>query len=195
MRPTYHLEPAVRAHPATRGVSRFGHASRGLRHIVQRVRDLLPRFATLEEGSTAMASVYPARPAPRHVILFLAANPSGTTRLALEEECAAIERELRRTTGSDDFDFRSRWAVSVDEVMRALNELQPAVIHFSGHGGGSTGVYVHDEPRQSCSAHRDIGAVSLAGIELQDEQRQPQHVSARALAQMIESAAPSARLV
>jgi hypothetical protein len=95
----------------------------------------------------------------------------GTTALALGEECAAIERELRMTAGRDDFDFRSKWAVSVDELMRHLNELQPTVIHFSGHGGGSAGVY------------------------LQDDERQPQHVTARALTQMIGSAAPSARVV
>jgi CHAT domain/TIR domain len=128
----------------------------------------------------------------RYVILFLAANPSGTTRLALDEECAALERELRMTTGRDDFEFRSKWAVSIDEMMRHFNELQPTVIHFSGHGGGSAGVHVCEELRQP---HRDIGVVATAGIQLQDEQRQPQHVSARALTQMIGSAAPSARLV
>ena len=73
--------------------------------------------------STIVTDARPPRPATaRHVILFLAANPAETTRLALDEECAAIERELRMTTGRDDFDFRSRWAVSVDEAMRALNE-------------------------------------------------------------------------
>ncbi len=142
-----------------------------------------------------MTHARPSRPTTsRHGILFLAANPSDTTRLALDEECAAIERELRMTTGRDDFDFRSRWAVSVDEVMRALNELQPTVLHFSGHGGGSTGVYVHRVRRRSRVTHRDID-VTLPGIQLQDEQRRPQHVSARALTQMVASAAPSTRLV
>jgi len=142
-----------------------------------------------------MTHARPSRPTPsRHGILFLAANPSETTRLALDEECAAIERELRMTTGRDDFDFRSRWAVSVDEVMRALNELQPTVIHFSGHGGGSTGVYVH-LARRWRPGYRDIDVMATAGIQLQDEQRRPQHVSACALTQMIGSAAPSARLV
>jgi hypothetical protein len=75
------------------------------------------------------------------------------------------------TTGRDDFDFRSKWAVSVDEMMRHMNELQPTVIHFSGHGGGSNGIY------------------------LQDDQRQLQPVTARALSQMIGSAAPSARVL
>ena len=159
----------------------------------------------------------PRLPTSRHVILFLAANPSGTTRLALNEECAAIERELRMTTGRDDFDFRSKWAVSIDEMMRHLNELQPTVIHFSGHGGGSTGIYLHGEhlPRpvhrgvdsvavsrvqladEPCRPlpRRDVGAITDAGIYLQDEHRQQQHVSARALTQMISSAAPSARVV
>jgi hypothetical protein len=112
----------------------------------------------------------------RHVILFLAANPSGTSRLALDEECAAIERELRMTTGRDDFDFRSKWAVSIDEMMRHLNELQPTVIHFSGHGGGSAGIYVQDAQPQPPPVYRDIGAATGPGIQLQDEQRQPQHV-------------------
>jgi hypothetical protein len=180
-----------------------------LRHVVQRAsaayRDLLMalahRMCGLEPSASAASATGLARPprpaARRHVILFLAANPSETTRLALDEECAAIERELRMTTGRDDFDFRSKWAVSVDEVMRSLNELQPTIIHFSGHGGGSAGIYVHDERRRPRSPHRDLGyaAAGSAGIQLQDEQRRPQHVSARALTQMIGSAAPSARLV
>jgi len=145
----------------------------------------------------------PLTRADRHVILFLAANPSETTRLALDEECAAIERELRMTTGRDDFEFRSRWAVSVDELMRALNELQPTIIHFSGHGDGGAGVDMRgigDARRTLRSGQRDIAVITAAGvtepgIQLEGEQHQLQHVSARALTQMIASAAPSVRLV
>ncbi len=110
---------------------------------------------------------------PRSLILFLAANPSTTSPLALDQECAAIERELRMTAHRDDFEFRSKWAVSVDELARHLMELQPAIIHFSGHGtpadGG--GIYLHDD---------------ASGSQL---------VTARALAMMIKSAADSARVV
>lgn len=127
----------------------------------------------------------------RHVILFLAANPCGSSRLALEEECTAIEHELRMTNGRGDFDFRSKWAVTVDDMMRCFNELQPTIIHFSGHGGPS----VPDMQREPASAHRDAGPAAGAGIQLQGAQRQPQHVRARALTDMIESAAPSARVV
>jgi CHAT domain-containing protein len=112
----------------------------------------------------------------KHVILFLAANPYTHCPLALEEECAAIERELRMTAHRDDFDFRSKWAVTVDEMMRHLVELKPTVIHFSGHATAAT-------------------ATASSGIYLQDDQGGSQLVTARALAMMIKSAAASARVV
>ena len=126
----------------------------------------------------------PPRP---HLILFLAANPSGTTRLALDEECAAIEREIRLAPGRDDFDFRSRWAVSADEMLRCLNEWQPTIIHFSGHGSGG-GLHVHDQPPPRTV--RDVEIAEGSGVH-----RRPLYVSGPALAKMIASAAPSARIV
>lgn len=68
------------------------------------------------------------------VVLFLAANPSGTSELALTQECAAITRELKMTPGRTSLDFQTRWAVTVDDLSRELNELAPTLIHFSGHG-------------------------------------------------------------
>lgn len=106
----------------------------------------------------------------RSVILFLAANPAGIDDRRLGEECAAIEREIRMTPGRDHFDFRSKWAVDVDELMRHLNDLQPAIIHFTGHGGAT-------------------------GLVLVGDQGQPQSIHPVPLAQMIEAAADRARLV
>jgi hypothetical protein len=108
---------------------------------------------------------------PKHVILFLAANPDGTSALKLGEECAEIQRELKMTPHRDDFHFESGWAVGIDELMRHLTELDPLVVHFSGHGDRS------------------------AGLLLQGEQGQTQPVSARALALMVEAAARSVRVV
>jgi hypothetical protein len=135
----------------------------------------------------------PAPPgASQHVILFLAANPRGTTRLDLDDECAAIERELSMTPARHDFDFHSKWAVNVHEMMRHLNELQPAVIHFSGHGGAdpddSRGD-AHPEP------HRDLELAAGGAIYLEDDHQQRQHVTERALSRMIASAARRARVV
>lgn len=107
----------------------------------------------------------------RHVILFLAANPHSSSPLKLGDECAEIQRELRMAPYGDDFLFEARWAVGVDEFMRSLTELDPAVIHVSGHGGHGL------------------------GLVLQDAHGQAQPVGADALAMMVETAARRARVV
>jgi hypothetical protein len=129
----------------------------------------------------------------KHRILFLAANPSKNSRLALDEECAAIERELRMTAHRDDFDFRSKWAVTVDEMMRHLGELQPTIIHFSGHGAAPADNGSSATTRDIVPAEDSAGAPR--GIYLLDDHGGPQIVTARALTMMIKSAAASARIV
>lgn len=129
----------------------------------------------------------------RNTILFLAANPITASRLTFDEECAAIERELRMTDGRDEFDFRSKWAVSADEMMRHFNELHPTVIHFCGHGLSSSA-------KLSPASFRGIrvacgGDEASSGLYLRDEQGNPQLVTARALKMMIKAAAASARVV
>jgi nucleoside phosphorylase len=98
----------------------------------------------------------------RSVILFVAANPTRTNVRTLDQECAAIESELRMTPGRDDFEFRSKWAVTVDGLMRHLLELQPAVVHVSGHGDAQ-------------------------GLLLEDEHGRPRLVTAAALTRMIKA--------
>lgn len=103
------------------------------------------------------------------MILFLAANPRGDL-LKLSEECADIQRELRMSRNRARFRFESRWAVSVDELMRHLIELEPTILHFSGHGCGTS------------------------GLMLQDDHGQPQLVSARALNMMVAATAKQLRV-
>lgn len=107
-----------------------------------------------------------------NVILFLPANPDTTSRLVLERECATIERELRTIPYRDDFEFHSRWIVTVDDVMRSLNELMPVVIHFSGYSTG--------------------GEVSIL---LGDGDGGQQRVDGGMLARLVGAMAPSVRMV
>jgi hypothetical protein len=127
---------------------------------------------------------------PRHVILFLAANPCDTSELALGKECAAIERELRVTPHRHDFSFHSKWAVTVDDMRRHLMELQPTIVHFSGHGLG-------DPAPTERLARRDVGATSAGrgGICLLNEHGASTLVSAKALTMMFRFAASSTRIV
>jgi len=70
----------------------------------------------------------------KHTILFLAANPGGTDRRALDREARAIRAELQHSGHRDRFEFETRWAAEPLDLLRALRDLRPLVVHFSGHG-------------------------------------------------------------
>jgi len=78
-------------------------------------------------------------------ILFLAANPAATSRLALDEEARAVEQELRMAQHRDAFAVRALWAPRPLDLLRGLNEARPAIVHFAGHGAAADGIVLPDE--------------------------------------------------
>jgi len=76
------------------------------------------------------------RSPPRPTLLFLAATPSGATRLGLDAEARAIQAELERGERRQ-FALVTRWAVTPLDLLRELGKLQPTVVHFAGHGGAA----------------------------------------------------------
>jgi len=67
-------------------------------------------------------------------VLFLAANPQGTSPLKLDEEIRAITEKIRASEHHDLLDLVSVWAVRPDDLLQSLNEHKPQIVHFSGHG-------------------------------------------------------------
>jgi hypothetical protein len=67
-------------------------------------------------------------------ILFLAANPKSTSRLSLDVEAREITDKIRAAEHRDAFELITQWAVRPDDLLQALNQYQPQVVHFSGHG-------------------------------------------------------------
>jgi diguanylate cyclase (GGDEF)-like protein len=78
-------------------------------------------------------------------ILFLAANPDGTSKIALDEEIREIEAKLRGARFGESIALRSRWAVHADDLIQSLNEDVPSIVHFSAHGTGAPGIFLHSE--------------------------------------------------
>ena len=77
-------------------------------------------------------------------ILVLAANPT-TVQLQLDEEVRNIRAALERSKGRDGFRLETRSVVRWKDVRRAIEDLQPEVVHFSGHGAGEEGLLLEDE--------------------------------------------------
>ncbi|ESA36637.1 ntpase (nacht family) [Leptolyngbya sp. Heron Island J] len=86
-----------------------------------------------------------ASQAPVKTVLFLAANPKGTLRLRLDEEVREIDAGLRRAQKRDQFHLEQRWAVRSRDIQRAMLDVAPQIIHFSGHGAGEEGLVLENE--------------------------------------------------
>lgn len=67
-------------------------------------------------------------------VLIFAANPRDQSQLRLDEEIRDITQKIRLSDYRDSVDLVSRWAVRPNDLLQALNEDKPNIVHFSGHG-------------------------------------------------------------
>jgi hypothetical protein len=81
-------------------------------------------------------------------ILFLASNPDRTSPLQLDEEIRAITSKIRASDYRDVLELTSLWAVRPDDLLQALNEHKPQIVHFSGHGSAAGEIVLMDDDRK-----------------------------------------------
>lgn len=68
-------------------------------------------------------------------VLFLAADPTDASRLRLGEEFREIQEQLMMATQRDLFKLENpQLSVRPSDISRALLNLNPQIVHFSGHG-------------------------------------------------------------
>ncbi len=82
-------------------------------------------------------------------ILFLAVNPSNTTRLRLDQEIRAIDEKLRQAEFRDKYEIEQQWAVRVSDLQGHLLHHKPNIVHFSGHGSSASEILLEDESGDS----------------------------------------------
>ena len=78
-------------------------------------------------------------------ILFLSANPKDTGRLRLDQELRDITEGLQRSQKRKQFILEQRMAVRPRDLQRAMLDVGPQIIHFSGHGEGENGLVFEDD--------------------------------------------------
>jgi hypothetical protein len=96
---------------------------------------------------------------PVKKILILAANPKTTPPLRLDEEVREINEGLLRSKYRDQFEIQSRWAVRMRDLRRALLDVEPQIVHFTGHGKEDS-IMVEDELGMTVS----ISIEALSGL-------------------------------
>ena len=98
----------------------------------------------------------------RITVLVVAANPQDTARLRLDEEVREITERLQASRYRDSVDLRSVWAVRPLDLLQALNEHRPRVVHFSGHGGPDGDLMFQDADGNAKPVTPDAIATTVA---------------------------------
>jgi hypothetical protein len=81
---------------------------------------------------------------PKIKILFLAVNPDTTRRLHLDREIKKIQTNLKTCKEKDNLELKQEWAISMENLMQALLDEPPDIVHFAGHGKGE-GIVLQDD--------------------------------------------------
>lgn len=92
-----------------------------------------------ERGAAARAHSSP------DVILMAAAEPVDLARIQLGREAREIGEALRASAGRDRWRVEPLPSVRLRDLSRALLEVRPRVVHFSGHGIESGGLFLEDD--------------------------------------------------
>ena len=72
-----------------------------------------------------------------------------TKPFRLDEEVRDIGEMIRKSEHRDAVRLESRWAVRPLDVLQAINECKPTIIHFSGHGSDQEEIVFQDEYGQT----------------------------------------------
>lgn len=93
-------------------------------------------------------------------ILMLSANPKGSSFHRLEQEKRDIAEGLQRSRHRDQFRLETKSAVRPRDLQRAMLDLNPQIVHFSGESDAEAGLVFEDESGQP----KSIAAAALAGL-------------------------------
>lgn len=70
-------------------------------------------------------------------VLYLMANPIKRHALRLDVEVSRVLEEIRRSRFRDNIELHQSPAANVQAIIRGLNDHEPRILHFSGHGNSS----------------------------------------------------------
>lgn len=106
-----------------------------LRHVQQVTREVERQSRLQVSMPRGQLTVELVQRLPEEItVLFLAANPRDTSWIGLDEEIRLVEQKLRASEHRDAVALKAAWAVRPDDLLQALNQHRPHVVHFAGHG-------------------------------------------------------------
>lgn len=96
------------------------------------------------------------------VVLFVAANPRDQNQLRLDEEVRDVTARIQSSRYGRSVDLRSIWAVRPGDLMEALSEHRPHVVHFSGHGSDEDEIVFLNDAGNTKRVSKDAITATIA---------------------------------
>ena len=107
--------------------------SRAMGSMSHSIKDHAERLETLESVPEKVS------------VLYLATSPKNGVRLRVDEEARDIHEAIRKSDNPQCIEFSDRWAVRQTDLLQALNETNPDIVHFSGHGASDGSIVLEDQ--------------------------------------------------
>lgn len=146
--------------PALTALCYHGWAIRDEEWRYRAVGDLV-RIWFKEHAVSASVSVanheQEEHPVDKISILFLSADPTDLSRLRIGEEFREINEELTLSKHRDNFTLAlPQLSLKSKNISRALLNVRPQFVHFSGHGTSEGALCFEDENGQECLVSPDV---------------------------------------
>lgn len=97
-------------------------------------------------------------------VLLLACGPEDQKHLRLDKEARELRTSLSLSRHRDSIRLEDRWAVRTGDLLQALNEVEPTIVHFSGHGSNDGSFFFEDAYGNSKPISPDSLAPALATV-------------------------------
>ena len=99
-------------------------------------------------------------------VLYLGVSPEDAVRLRTDKEARDIREAIRLSDNPDSIAFEDRWAMRQNDLLQALNEVNPEIVHFSGHGAEDGSLVIEDSAGKTLLVSKDaMAAVIEAAAE------------------------------
>ncbi|MGE9990751.1 CHAT domain-containing protein [Paratractidigestivibacter faecalis] len=94
-------------------------------------------------------------------VLYLGVSPEDAVRLRTDEEARDIREAIRLSDNPDSIAFEDRWATRQNDLLQALNEVNPEIVHFSGHGAEDGSLAIEDSAGKTLLVSKDVMAAVI----------------------------------
>ncbi len=97
-------------------------------------------------------------------ILFASAGPRDENRLDIAEEARDVQQRLRLAAHRDAVELKHVPALRTSDLIPALNEHRPSVVHFAGHGSEKGRLIFQDDEGKAKPVELEAIAATIATV-------------------------------